>query len=234
MNTLSVTKRLLNAMEQYPELKEASGLKQEELDEAKMNMELYDVMRKGAEGKRAILEHSIYKKNLTGEQLQQAGLDVLFAESVLTNIRSEYSKQTREIENTAEHKAIIDELQTGDITPERKAAAGNRMELLNGKRPGFETIRTLSDPSWVEERKTMLRGASKLGELAEMNRDQLGKLISSTAKDIFIGLGAPLNQQQMGRAGASPELEQIQIQQPNAQPQPEPVPQPMGMGGAPM
>ena len=222
MNTLSVTKRLLNAMEQYPELKEASGLKQKELDEAKMNMELYDVMRKGAEGKRAILEHSIYKKNLTGEQLQQAGLDVLFAESVLTNIRSEYSKQTREIENTAEHKAIIDELQNGDITPERKAAAGNRMELLNGKRPGFETIRTLSDPSWVEERKTMLRGASKLGELAEMNRDQLGKLISSTAKDIFIGLGAPLNQQQMGRAAVSPALEQSRIQQPDAQPRPEP------------
>ena len=222
MNTLSVTKRLLNALEEYTELKEASGLKQEELDEAKMNLALYDVMRKGVEGKRTILDHSIYKKNLTGEQLRQAGLDVLFAESVLTNIRSEHSKQTQAIANTAEHKAIIAELQNGDIAPERKAAVGNRMELFNMKRPAYETIRNLSDPKWVEERRGSLQSASKLGELAEMNRDQLGKLISSTAKDIFIGLGAPLNQQQMGRAGASPELEQSQIQQPNAQPQPEP------------
>jgi hypothetical protein len=179
-------------------------------------------MRKGVEGKRTILDHSIYKKNLTGEQLRQAGLDVLFAESVLTNIRSEHSKQTQAIANTAEHKAIIAELQNGDIAPERKAAVGNRMELFNMKRPAYETIRNLSDPKWVEERRGSLQSASKLGELAEMNRDQLGKLISSTAKDIFIGLGAPLNQQQMGRAGASPELEQSQIQQPNAQPQPEP------------
>ena len=189
---------------------------------AKMNLALYDVMRKGVEGKRTILDHSIYKKNLTGEQLRQAGLDVLFAESVLTNIRSEHSKQTQAIANTAEHKAIIAELQNGDIAPERKAAVGNRMELFNMKRPAYETIRNLSDPKWVEERRGSLQSASKLGELAEMNRDQLGKLISSTAKDIFIGLGAPLNQQQMGRAGASPELEQSQIQQPNAQPQPEP------------
>ena len=233
MNTLAVTKRILNALEEYPELKEASGLKQEELDEAKTNLALYDVMHKGVEGKRAILEHSIYRKNMTAEQLQQAGLDVLFAESVLTNMRSEYSKQTQAIANTAAHKAIIDELQSEEISPERKAAAGNRMELLNMKRPVFETIRNLSDPNWVAERRASLLNGSKLGELAKMNRDQLGKLISSSAKDIFIGLGAPLNQQQMGRAAAAPTLEQNQVRNVGVQGAPRQVeaPKPMVKGG---
>lgn len=214
LNTLHLTDRLLNALQSNRDLLDASGLKQEELEEAKANVELYAVMRKGYEAKCALLEHSLYKKDLTPEQLQQAGLDVLFAESVVVGIRGEYSSHSEMIANTSEHKALMEEFKNTDITAESKATAGNRINLMDLNRPAFMTAKQLLNADWVAERKASLYSDSQLSTIAEMNRDDLGKLISSTSRDIFDGFAAAEMRQ--------PDAKGKSVQEPE-QPQPAPM-----------
>lgn len=214
LNTLHLAGRLMDALQSNPDLLTASGLKQDELEEAKANLELYAVMRKGYEAKSAILEHSLYKKNLTPEQLQQAGLDVLFAESVLVGIHSEYSDQSKKIASSSEHKALMEEFQKEGVTAAGKAAAGNRINLLDMNRPASLTARQLLNADWVAERKASLYSGSKLSTIAEMNREELGKMISSTSKDIFAGFTASEKGHQAAMKHETLQREQPELQQP--------------------
>ena len=79
INTLYLADRLLTVLKNNDDLKAASGLTEDELQETAANVELYHVMRRGAESKIVLLDHALYQKTLTPQQLQQASLDVMFA-----------------------------------------------------------------------------------------------------------------------------------------------------------
>ena len=79
LNTLYLVDRLMTALKENPDLRAASGLSDEELKQTAANVELYNVMRRGMEGKMNLLDHALYQKTLSPEQLRQASLDVMFA-----------------------------------------------------------------------------------------------------------------------------------------------------------
>lgn len=79
LNTLYLVDRLMTALNGNTDLKDASGLGEEELQQFAASAELYNVMRRGMESKLNLLDHALYQKTLSTEQLRQASLDVMFA-----------------------------------------------------------------------------------------------------------------------------------------------------------
>ena len=111
----------------------------------------------------------------------------------------------------------MEEFKKEDMTAESKAAAGNRISLLDLNRPGSMTAKQLLNADWVAVRKASLYSDSKLSTIAEMSRDDLGKLISSTSRGIFDGFTAAEVRQPdaKGKSMQEPEQPQPAPMQPN-------------------
>ena len=86
MNTLYLIDRMWKTAQSNPELMEAVALTPEQVKETRANIALYKVATKGVEAKQALLEHALYKRNMTSQQLQQAGCDMLFANEILLKV----------------------------------------------------------------------------------------------------------------------------------------------------
>jgi hypothetical protein len=79
MNTLYLADRLMTALKENEDLRTISGLNQNEMQEIAANAELYNVMRRGLEGKMKLLDYGLHQNTLGADQLRQASLDVMFA-----------------------------------------------------------------------------------------------------------------------------------------------------------
>lgn len=88
LNTLYLINRMWSTVQSDPKLMEAVGLTPEQVQETRANIALYKVTTKGMEAKQALLEHALYKRNMTPEQMRQAGCDILFADEILLKVIS--------------------------------------------------------------------------------------------------------------------------------------------------
>ena len=213
MNTLHLTDRLLQTLQSDPALMKAADLKPEELAETQANVALYQVMRQGFEGKQALLEYALYQRQMSDEQIQKAGRDLLFAEIISGIIKEEHNAHERVLDARADRQALMEELGKTSgfyalkVESEMALAEGktelaqakqrefeqmrdantkadHRMNLIDSDRPGHQINNQLMDGKWVEEQKQILQTNTKLKHLHHMPREALGALLASSSKNI--------------------------------------------------
>ena len=105
MNTLYLIDRMWNTIQSDPKMREAVTMTKEQIEETKANIALYKVVIKGMEAKQALLEHALYKRELTPKQMQQAGSDILLANKTLLKVKSS---------GTRVGKNLVDEAQVNN------------------------------------------------------------------------------------------------------------------------
>ena len=67
----------------------------------------------------------------------------------------------------------------GMVLPDGKEKAINRIKLIEADRPGYDIAKKLLDESWILNAKKALLENCNLGNLSTMNREEVGKVISS-------------------------------------------------------
>lgn len=210
LNTLHIVSKLYKTLEGNKELMEAAGLTKEELEETKANMELHKVITKGLEAKKAIMEHALYKRDMTPEELRQAGRDVLFANTVAGAVKDHYNQWTKENELKPEHIALEEEMgrtaNAGVMEQEAMAAVQNKaanaqqlteaaqkmrnahqtaiskMALEDFQRPVSPVSLQLLDQNWVKQSLQQLEEKCMLDNMLGMNRTELGNAFRNDAR----------------------------------------------------
>jgi hypothetical protein len=108
---LYLVDKLVETLDKYPDLRSASGLKQEEMEEARGFAALYKAIIKGAEARKDLLEHALGKKTLSPGELEQAGKDALLASHVFYQVGVSFKEQTQMIEDSPAHKQVMEDLE---------------------------------------------------------------------------------------------------------------------------
>jgi hypothetical protein len=236
LNTLYLIGRLWNTMQQDPKLMNAVGLTKEEIKETQANIALHKTLTKALEAKQALLEYSLYRREMNPEQLKQAACDVLFGNIAHNNVMLSYKEQTDRIEATPEHKAIMQTIadnsnipkkmeeieaakKAGDMEavalkqaelenmPRKIDEAQMRCNLLLFKRPGHASIQNLLDENWVKNVKSALRNDPNLDSIVTMSRENVGNLL--TTKNGFKDAFTPAN----ARSAESIQEEKVQVKE---------------------
>ena len=107
---LYLISKQVETLDKHPAVRDASGLTQEEMDEARSYDALYKVMIRGAEARKDLLEHALGKKNLSSEELEQAGKDALLASYAFYQVGVSCREQTQILEDNPDHKQIVKDL----------------------------------------------------------------------------------------------------------------------------
>ena len=173
LNTLYLVGRMWKVLENDPYLMKEVGLTPEEMEETKGNVAMYSVMTKGAEAKQKLLEHALYKRTLTEQELQDYGCDLMLAQQLDKAISDEHDKADKIIEKSEEYKKVEACLEEPD-----GAEKSNRYyELI--PRPAFKIAKDLLKENWIPDAKKALLENCNLGKLSTMSREEVGKVISS-------------------------------------------------------
>ena len=207
LSTLHLLGKVLNTLESDPKLLAASGLNQDELEEARGNVELYNTLTRGAEARKELLEHALSRKTLSPEQLEQYGKEALFANLVIREVAIAHNQQNAVLENSPERQKAIKEIgenstyetmerQAAELAKTHKGEAKLMMEQANAmkkaslfargqfmlqefSRPGFPINKMLLNREWVEQVKNQLGEAVDLPQLASGNRKAIGDLFAT-------------------------------------------------------
>ena len=199
VHTLYLTDRLWTVLKDDEKLLEATGLNQEEIEEAQANAELYQVMKKGIESKKALLEYALHQRKMTPEQVKEAGADILFAYQLEEAIRTENNDYSNVKNANPAYQAAMAKIQTDPDTAQRE------MNLLELQKPGYVVLKDLLKNNWVKDAKAALVAESNLNRLLDMSREDLGTMISS--KTSFTN--AFLKSRAHSANGNAPEKEKI-------------------------
>lgn len=173
MNTLYLIGRMWNVLDANPDLKEAVGLSAEEIQETQANMALHSVMVQGLEAKQALLEYALYQRDMTPEQLRQAGTDVLLAYRLSDDMKKSHEDMDKIIAQRPEYKAAEASLGTD------YEKALQRIKLIDQDRPPYAFAKKLLSENWIKGAKDALIQNCSLDQLATMSRDELGKKVAS-------------------------------------------------------
>ena len=207
MSTLHLLSKVLNTLESDPKLLAASGLNQDELEEARGNVELYNTLTRGAEARKELLEHALSRKTLSPEQLEQYGKEALFANLVIRDVAIAHNQQNAVLESTPVHQQAVEaiaenstyetmERQAAELAKTHKGEANLMMEQANAMkkahtfargqiilqdltRPAFPINKMLLNREWVEQVKNQLGEAVDLPQLASGNRKAIGDLFAT-------------------------------------------------------
>ena len=175
MSTLYTISRMWSTLQKNPDLMDAVGLTLEEIQETKANVALHRTMTKGFEAKKALLEHALYRREMSPEEMKQAGCDILLAYRVADEVREEYG----EINEINRNKEEYQEAEFYFGQPKEFEKAYRRVQLLDLSHPGFDIANKLLDEKWVNEAKNALLEKCNLDALTTMTREDLGKTVSS-------------------------------------------------------
>ena len=175
MNTLHLISRMWEAMEADPWLRRAVNLTPEEIQETKANVAMHSVMQNGFIAKQKLLEHALYKRTLNAEEIQQAACDLMLAYQIKSAVRDEHTAMTKTIGDKPEYA----EAAMGMMQPDGKEKAINRIKLIEADRPGYNIAKDLLKENWIPNAKKALLENCNLGKLSTMNREEVGKVISS-------------------------------------------------------
>lgn len=211
MDTLYLVGRLYDTLTADPKLMEAAGLKQEELEEAQANIALYQVARQGQMAKKAILEHSLYRQELSQEQLLEAAKDMMFANVIARELQVSFDKSDAIVLAMPEQQRnqavmvssqkytalmpMLKEAQTNNDTEtaERIQAdmdmlkregqlARHRFNLMDLQRPAHALNRDLMDPKWVAALKDQIADNMDLSSMITGSREEIGKRFAQDSK----------------------------------------------------
>ena len=108
---LYLVSKLVETLDKHPDVRSASGLTQEEMEEARGFAALYKVITKGAEARKALLEHAIGKIALSPGELEQAGKDALLASHVFYQVCASYNEQTQTLDDSPVYKQVLADLE---------------------------------------------------------------------------------------------------------------------------
>lgn len=181
---LYLVSKLVETLDKHPDVHSASGLTQEEMEEARGFAALYKVITKGAEARKALLEHAVGKKTLSPGELEQAGKDALFASHVFYQVGVSFSEQTQMIGDSPAHKQVMEDLEynsqhlhvqkqadeakkqgmevaetlykTAAEMENRAAIARKKFTLMEFGRTGAPINKNLLDENWVDAAKAQL------------------------------------------------------------------------------
>lgn len=181
INTLYAINRLWTTLQQEDDLRNAIGLTQEELDETKANVALYQTITKSLKAKQALLEHSLYKREMTADEMKAAACDILFENYVCKECVVSYNTQTERIKESPEYKA---------------AENDNQRNLLLSARTSHKCNLKLLDDNWVQNMKASFLKNCNLDVITTMKPEDLGKLFST--RDAFAAVFAPIKEYSAG------------------------------------
>jgi hypothetical protein len=181
INTLYAINRLWTTLQQEDDLRNAIGLTQEEIDETKANVALYQTITKSLKAKQALLEHSLYKREMTADEMKAAACDILFENYVCKECVVSYNTQTESIKESPEYKA---------------AENDNQRNLLLSARTSHKCNLKLLDDNWVQNMKASILENCNLDVITTMKPDDLGKLFST--RDAFAAVFAPVREHSAG------------------------------------
>lgn len=201
LNVTYLVGKLYNTL-QDPELLEASGLNENELQQARAHMELYQIMRKGIQAKKDILDHGFEKRILSPEQLKQAAQDVLVCHSAMLALYDGFNKNEKAICDSEEHKMLSEKLLDRDFSKMNGGARVQgakveatpyeislcRLNLLTSVYPPNEFTMQLADKNWVKQYAQTILEKANLSKVGDMSCAQLRELFSKKNEEIFASL----------------------------------------------
>ena len=198
INDTYLVGKLYNVL-QDPDLLKASGLNENELQEARANMELYQIMRQGLQAQKDILDHSFEKRTLTPEELQKAAQDVMICHSTMLSLHDGCKESEANAQNSEEYVNLTTNLLNGDFSKmsakggrvqgdKREASpyeiASNRLNLLITYLPANKFTMQLADKNWVNQYKQAIMDQSDMSKIGEMSRDELRNIFSKNNSEI--------------------------------------------------
>ena len=167
MNTLYLINRMWTTAQNDPKLMEAVALTPEQVNETRANIALYKVATKGMEAKQALLEHALYKRNMTSQQLQQAGCDMLFANEVLLKVNSSgvgVGESLLDETQVNNHKAML--LQTRSLDKLATMSREDMGNLVSSKTAFHQAFKASKEPDPkpvpAKEELTLVKNAEQI------------------------------------------------------------------------
>ena len=194
--------KLYNALQSDPELMQASGLTEKEQQEAQANMELYQIMRKGIQAKKNLLEYGFEKRTLTPVQLKQAVQNVLICHSAMLGLNDGYIENQEAAYKSEEYEKLSKDILNpkfskmtgrGRVQGEKVEATPyeitlNRLNLLTSIFPANKFTMQLLDKNWVKQYAQTIQEKANMSKIENMSREELRDLFSKKDAEIFVSL----------------------------------------------
>lgn len=192
LNAYYITGKLLEILDRDPALMEAAGLTEDELEQARGGVAYRNVIMKGIEAKKTLMEYGLYRTELTPEQIREAAGDVLFAQVVTEEMKrtqkelEETRKSDSEYQKLTQERDKMIHLQPQASTPEEMAELDKKMQEINRKLELYEfngpypQIKLqLLDEDWQQQSREELLKSESLDDLVKKDREDLGRIASS-------------------------------------------------------
>lgn len=212
INSFEILNILMEVLDNDPKLMENSGLTEEEIKQARADVEFHKLLRQGTEAKLKLQQHALYQVELSDEELREAMRDVLFL-----NVISNGAKQEREAwqnemtsseaymnlaaqsvelgDKDAEEEALEEAIANNapDVAQKQKALddkkaaftlVNERLNMMHVKPIGSNMRTMLLDKAWTENAKQELLEHSALDQLKYIDREELGKIVANRDKAV--------------------------------------------------
>ena len=211
VNILYILDRMLNFMEKEPALMEHTGLTNEELQGARAYRTLYQISQDGTRARKAIAEHSLYKRTLTPEELKKAATDILYADMIVGAVKESYNKQDAAVKDSPEFQELfVKSMQTASMATNLQRAveeakknkssdykqkeeaylkiqteyniADTKMNIMNLRRPVSQIGLKLLDANEVAKSRQEMAQRLHVDQIVSMDRESLGRLVQTMPK----------------------------------------------------
>lgn len=202
LNTPYVMGKMYNLLQQDPDLLQATGLKEDELQDVRAHMELYQIMRQGLQAKKDILDHSLEKRTLTSDQLKKAVEDILLFHHVMLGVEGGYLKNDAIVCASEEYRRLEQSyyepkdpndpskgMQAVDIATASKI--NHQIEALCDVLPPNDFTLGLLDKNGVAKYMNGFMEKANLNKICEMSREELKVLFSKSNLEIVTTLIPP-------------------------------------------
>lgn len=199
LNTCYMISKLYNTMKKDPDLLQASGLNEDELQQVQAHVELYQIMRKGLQAKKDLLGHALEKHTLSPENLKQAAQDVLIFHSVILGVHDDNLKNIDALHRTQEYIAVEESftvpVDENDPSKGKKMVDAatfeiikNKLNILDSNLPTNEFTMRLRDENWVKQYTQTILKKADISKVGDMSRTELRDLFSKKNEEIFSSL----------------------------------------------
>ena len=195
LNTLYVMGKMYNLLQQDPQLLQATGLKEDELQDVRAHMELYQVMRQGLQAKKDILDHALEKRTLTPDELKKAAEDILLFHHVMLGVEGGYRKNDAIVCASEEYRRLEQSyyepkdpndpskgMQAVDIATASKI--NHQIEALCEVLPPNDFTLGLLDKNGVAKYMAGFMEKANLSKIGDMSREELKVLFSKSNSEI--------------------------------------------------
>lgn len=195
LNTPYVIGKMYNLLQQDPDLLQATGLKEDELQDVRAHMELYQVMRQGLQAKKDILEHSLEKRTLTSDELKKAVEDILLFHHVMLGVEGDYTKNEAALHAGEEYKRLANSFYVPkDPKDPSKGMQSvdaatidmltNKLEAMGDVLPPNKFTLGLLDKNGVAKYMEGFMEKANLNKIGDMSREELKVLFSKSNSEI--------------------------------------------------